>query len=265
MAKEILYKQRRPGFPKESVDAGSYRTLIEYVGLADDLRASSPNINTEWGDYIGFVTLAELEPLEASDYAILVVWVERKFDESSYEPGGGELSSTVHEIDWVDVQRPLAEHPSFRVGGGGSNALTSEDISQIEAWQKMPNPEYKKDYIFPLKPDEYKSSDASAGTDTLSANAQLFARGIQLGIEYWVDKCPVARKSETYLNGPGPTGTAGQKESPSGFPNLPSGYEWIKSGDRSVQSGGQSRWQRDQEWLGAKKVLIDVDDIFWTA
>jgi hypothetical protein len=46
---------------------------------------------------------------------------------------------------------------------------------------------------------------------------------------------------------------------------LPDGYEWRKSADRNVTAGKRTRWEKQEEWLGAKKVLHDKDEIFWEA
>jgi len=87
-----------------------------------------------------------------------------------------------------------------------------------------------------------------------------------MGIEYYIDKTPVARKSETYAGGPPPEGSAGQKEEPpDGFEGLPTGYEWIRTAERVLRRGGQTRRDRNIEWTGAKKFLVDRDEIFWTA
>jgi hypothetical protein len=48
------------------------------------------------------------------------------------------------------------------------------------------------------------------------------------------------------------------------FPGKPIGYEWLKTADRSISQGGRKRWQKIEEWTGAKKVLVDKDEIFWT-
>jgi hypothetical protein len=252
----------RPGFPKESLDASSYRNTIEYVGPYSSL-AGVVTTGIIWGEYPGRVDSATFEPIEGCDYAILTVIVERKFETADYPGSGtGELVETNYEIDWADIQRSLYEHPVFRIGGGGSAELTPEDKEAIKSWEKNPYPQYKKDYIY--SEDDY-TTELSSSSPTLSANAQLLARGIQLCVEFWIDKAPVARKSETYVNGPPPEGSAGQKQDPDDFPNLPSGYEWIRSADRGVRRGGQTKWTRDTEWLGAKKVLIDKDEIFWEA
>ena len=263
MARESIYTLMRPGFPKETLDENSYRNTIEYIGKYADIQAANCQVGITWGDYQGQVTSATAEPIEGTDYAILNVVVERKHDKGDYPGGGGEKVQSNEELDWVDVQRDLYQHPAFVVGGGGAYELTNEDVAAIKKWEQMPKPEYKKDYIYVTgKLSEW--TGGSEGTATLSANAKMFARGLEMGIDHWVDKAPVARLSEIYLGGPPPDGSAGQKETPT-VDYLPSGYEWVRSSDRGVRRGGQARWQRSIEWIGAKKVWIDRDEIFWTA
>lgn len=261
MADESIINQRRPGFPKISATAQGGMYEIEYVGDYDTLYGAA-TIGETWGDYVGYVTSANIEPIDKTDYGILRVVVEWKFGETNYPGGGtGTLTETNYELDWVDVQRSLYEHPIFRVGGGGVYELTAEDIANIKNWEKMPDPTYKKDYIFATNPETWDGS--SAGTGTLSTNAQSLAKGLEQGIEYWVDKAPVARRSQTYVNGPPPMCEAGRKEDPESFPNLPSGYEWLRSADRATMRGDGNKWNRDTEWLGAAKVLVDVDTIYY--
>jgi hypothetical protein len=263
MPNESIYQKRLPGYPKESVSGDSYLTEIMYVGIASDLRAASPNINSVWGEYPGIVTAASIEPLELTDYGVLTVNVERKFQAGDGGGGGGGgggvARETTAEIRWVDVQRSLFEHPKFRIGGGGTYELTSEDVAAIKKWQEMDNVDYKKEYFY------YKTDAESGETEALSTNAKMFARGIEQGIEHYVEKAPVAIFSTDYAGGPGPTASAGRKDTPSGVPNLPSGYEWIRDTDDSVKVGGQAAWRRSIQWIGAKKVLVDSQDIFWTA
>lgn len=262
MADESIILLRRPGYPKTSATANGTTTEIEYVGDYSTLY-SAATIGEAWGEYEGYVTAATIEPIEKTDHGILTVSMERKFDASEYPEGDtGTLTETNYEIDWVDVQRSLYEHPVFRVGGGGTYALTNEDVANLKNWEKMPDPTYKKDYIFALNPDKWQGS--SEGTATLSTNAQALAKGLEQGIEYWVDKAPVARRNETYVNGPPPETSAGAKEDlPEGFPNPPTTYEWLRSADRSSKRGDSNKWNRDSEWIGAKKVLIDKSAIYY--
>lgn len=249
----------RPGFPRLSNDGKSHRTAIEYVGLYDDLFAGCPVLGEEHGDYIGRVNLADIQPLEGTEWAILVVNVEYQFDQGD-SPAEGEKRETAYEVDWMDVQRSFYEHPKFATGG--TYALTNTDVAAIKLWEAETKIERKDLY-------KYQSTDPSNGYSAeydLTPNARMFARGIELGQEFWVDKMPVATMIETYVNGLPPAGTAGQKEDPpGGFPSLPTGYEWLRSTDRGVRAGGQNKWERTVQWIGSDQVLADVDDIFWAA
>lgn len=256
MSAADLASRMRHGFPRESVSDSAYRTELEYVGLASDLRSNSPETYSTWGSYYGIVIDSRLDPLEGTDWAILTVIVELKFEGG--EATFGEKQQTTTEVDWQDVQRSLYEHPDFSIDGSGAYKLTSEDIAAIDKWKLMSRVDYKKEYI-------YYIDETETETETLSSRAKMFARGIQLGIEYWVDKAPLARKIETYVGGPGPTSSAGAKETPTGIPGLPSGYEWLRNADRNVKKGGEGRWERTMEWIGAKKVLIDKNEIYWSA
>ena len=259
MAAESIYGKRRPGFPKKSTDSGSYRTYIEYTGLQTALIAAAPDTGDAWGDYLGSVTVSDLEPIENTVYAILSITCELQFGGSGAEMGDGEKKASIAEIDWVDVQRSMYEHPEFTINGAGAYKLTSKDISEIKLWQAEGDSELAKDYKFTIK-----SASGSNTESTLSNNAKMFARGLEQGIEFFVDKAPVARLSESYVGGPGPTSVAGQKDTPDGIPNLPTGYEWVRSADRSLQQGDRSKWQRDIEWTGAEKVLADSKNIYWS-
>ena len=260
MAHESIRTLMRPGYPKEALDEKSYRNTIEYVGKHADLKAANCRVGITWGEFPGRVTTANAEPLENSEYAILVVVVEAKFGDADYpESGTGTLEEQNHEVDWIAVQRSLYEHPKF--AEGGTYALDDEDIAALKNWERMPDPTYKKDFIYATNPDKWEGG--SEGTSTLSSNAQMLAKGILKGIEYWPDYLPVARKTGTYSGGPPPEGEAGMKETPTGFPNLPPGYEWVKSADRATKSGGQTKWRRAEEWTAAVKVLIDSQDIYW--
>lgn len=261
MAVESIYEKRIHGYPKEGVSENSYITEIVYVGIETDLRTAAPSINGVWGEYPGIVTSMNLEPLDATEYGVLSITVERKFQAG--EGGGGAAvgaaQETTAEIRWVDVQRSLYSHPEFSIDGTGTYKLTDEDIAAIKKWEDMDNVEYKKDFFY------YLTTAAEAATGTLSANAKMFARGLQLGVDYYVEKAPVAIFSTNYAGGPGPTASAGLKDTPSGIPNLPSGYEWIRDTDDSIKAGGQTHWRRSIQWLGAKKVLADSAKIYWTA
>lgn len=258
MARESIYTLMRPGFPKETSDSGSYRNVIEYVGPYKDIQKANCRVGITWGDYPGYVVDASAEPVEGTTHAILRVVVERKFETADYpESGTGTLQETNYEEEWICVSRPMLEHPEFAVGFAGTYALTSEDICAIEKWKNEEDVTKKKDF-------KYQASSGGTYSD-LSTNAKMFARGIQLGVETYDDFVPVIRETKAYIGGKPPNAEAGQKNNPPSDADGPAGYEWRKSGARRIHTGGQNRWELISEWTGCAKVLVDKDEIFWTA
>jgi hypothetical protein len=258
MAAESIIEYKKPGFPKREDTENGSNTRIEYIGDTDTIFAALPGIGEIWGDYLGFVSNVGDEPTENVD--ITDAFVVITLTQDNEEPEPGTLTSVTTEIDWVTVERPMREHPQFAIGQGGANALTARDIADFDKWKSEENtPELRETYKY------FDSQSAGGEFVDLSANAKLFARGYELGFETFEDKAPVARKSGEYVGGPPPTGNAGLKDTPTGFINLPSGYEWRKSADRATRTKGETRWQRDEEWEGAKKVFYDRVEIFWTS
>jgi len=257
MAAEPILSSKRPGFPKEGASAVGRETIIEYVGDESTLRTNSPAVGATWGDYGGRVDAVDIDPIEGTVKGILTVRMLLRFGEANYPSGTtGNEQQTIHEIDWVDVQNSIFQHKVFRTGG--TYALDDDDLIQIRRWEEMPDTALRADWKFYV-------DDTNTDTGTLSANAQACAKGILLGIEYYNEKAPVLRKSTFYLNGPPPQSGGGVKESPGSFPQISglTGYEWLRSADRSLQTGTEKEWRRDQEWLGARKILIDAENIYW--
>ncbi len=258
----------KPGYPKTQNSAQSYVTSLEYVGPKSILEAAEPPTNTKWGDYDGRVTGSEFDPFEQTDdnpnpTVVMRVTCEYFYDagEASGSGGVGTPAEESHEIEWVSVERPMLEHPQFRVGGGGANALTNQDVVDIELWRNEPSPDLRKVYKY--------TAPSASGEPTefeLTTNGKLFAAGILLGIETYPDFAPVARKTTAYTDGPPSESNAGLRdEPPNSFLGLPSGYEWRKSADRAIMSDGRNKWDRSEEWMGAEKVLVDRKTIYWTA
>jgi hypothetical protein len=251
MPAEPIASLRKPGFPKPVKTENGEATLIEYIGATSTLSAAEPAVGSSWGDFEGSVRSTSLVPAEGLDTTSELTITVELISESGEEPG--TLESETYELEWVNVARSMYEHPQFAIGQGGTSELSSVDIAEIALWQEEPDRTLKSEYQFQ---NEYYAG-------TLSANAKLFARGIELGQTVFEDFAPVARKVSTYSGGPPPTSEAGQKNDPAGFPSLPDGYEWRKSADRNVTAGKRTRWEKQEEWLGAKKVLHDKDEIFW--
>lgn len=252
MAAESILTYKKPGFPKTANTEKSYQVTIEYVGPQATLEAAEPAVNAVWGDYPGIVTGSQLSPIEGTTQCELTVNVEYNYDGAEYPTG--EQRETTIEVEWVSFQRPMLEHPEFRKGNGGTYQLDELDIADIEEWRNAP-PSLKGIY-------KYKDSNTDAENE-LGANAQKFCNGIELGLETYEDYAPVVRKTTTFAGGLPGDSEAGAKDTPPTFPGLPAGYEWRKSADRGVRAGGQTRWDRIEEWIGALKVLVDKDEIYF--
>ncbi len=254
MAESTILQYKKPGFPKEEISEKEYSTRIEYIGPQDDLEAASAGLGESWGSYPGVISTANIDSVEGSTYATLTVVVTKKTDLAS-DSTVGEKERETYEIEWVSINRPLAEHPEFY------NILTAQDLVDIDAWKNEQDPTLKAVYKYDIRIVTEGISDETE----LSTLAKKYAKGVLLQSEEWEDFSPVVRKTGFYVNGPPPSSEAGQKEDPIGVPNVPTGYEWRKSADRSLNTEGQNRWQKIEEWTGAKKVLIDKHEIFWEA
>jgi len=258
MADESIITYKKPGFPKKSLGQKNYSTSIEYVGPTATLEAAMPAIGATWGDYTGYVQSRDIEPIEGTaGYSDLKIVVAYEF--SGSDTTFGEAKEITYEIEWAPQAKSLLEHPQFRMGGAGANVLSKQDVIDIGFWENEQDATLKEAYQY----NELAATGSGAVAE-LTASGKLYCAGLMLGQDYWDDFAPVARKNTTYVNGPPTSSTAGKKDTPSGFPNLPTGYEWRKSADRSVRAGGQNRWERTEEWTGAKTILVDRDAIYWT-
>lgn len=253
MAEESIIDYKRPGYPKTQNSEKSYRTLIEYIGPHDLLSSAEPASNDQWGDYPGKVASTNLSPIEGTEHATLQVTTEYFYDNEDGQPG--EADSVTLEVDWVVLQRSMYEHPAFAPGEGGQFELNGGDLVDIASWEREEDRTLKTLYQY------------LDGTDVveLSLNARMFARGIELAQDVWEDYVPVIRRTTNYSNGNPANSTAGEKGGEPSFAGKPRGYEWRKSADRGVNDRGQTRWSRQEEWIGAKKVLSDKKRVYWAA
>lgn len=245
MAAESIISYKKLKHPEYRVSDSSVRTDIDYVGPYDTLFATLTSEllrGQGWGDYPGLVSDISIRSIEGTNPAQgeLTVSVEYALtvDGSDFGFESGTKTGVVYEIDWTVIGRPLIEHPVFR--SGGRLALSSVDLTNIAEWEKD-----------------------RGGIWVGEENVDKYIEGVLQGIESWDDFAPVLTKTTSYTGGPPPTSEAGQKDNPAGFPNIPTGYEWIKSADRSLRTGARDKWDRTEQWLGSKKVLVDRDEVFY--
>jgi len=254
MASESIVNLRKPDFPKFLNNERSKTVTIEYIGA--DTELVEPEVGDVWGDFEGTVSSVNKNPIHGTTplLAEMTVTVESSYDQGDGEEEGEALEIS-YEVEWVMFQRSMYEHPAFAVGGGGTYALTGGDIAAIEVWKNEPDVGLKSAYQYLPSPD-------AAEHEYLSANAIKFVNGIELGIESYEDYAPLVRKNTIYGKGLPATSTAGQKEDAPDITGKPEGYEWRKQADRAT-SNGKRKWDRSEEWIGAIRVLVDKDEIFW--
>jgi len=258
MAAESILTFKKPSFPKTEKTENGTATTIEYIGPSGTIDAALPKVGDAWGGYEGSVTSVTTTPTELGGYTDATVMVEITIDNDNAQTGS--LRSISYEIRWVNVERSMFEHPQFTIGGGGTNELTEGDIWDIKHWE-LPENKRENRELYEYVPE----GGGDFSVVALTTNARLFARGLELGQETWTDKAPVATKISEYVGGPPPSTDAGEKQDPVGVPNTPSGYEWRKETADSTRAGGEVRWTLTEEWIGAKKVLVDKNTIYWDA
>jgi hypothetical protein len=252
-----LEEYLKPDFPKITQGDNGTTTELEYIGEASEIEGIAI-VGASASPYAGIIKTVVSEVVEVSGLVNLRVTCEELFEAEEDTPG--ELREISYEIEWVKIGRPMLEHPQFRLGGGGDNGLEVSDVVNIEKWRNEKDEALKADFRFATDAPGYEETGQE-----LSTNAKLFAVGILMGVEEWEDFAPVARKISRYVNGPPATTEAGEKDDPTGFPNLPEGYEWRKSADRSIRAGGQRKWDKTEEWEGAETVLVDKNQVYWSA
>ena len=171
------------------------------------------------------------------------------------------IGATKFEIDWVEIQKPLYQHPMFLAAG--AKALTDADRIHVEWWEACPDAEVKAAFAYFNNNAQFISIDggevnASARSIALENNALFYAQKLAKGIDSFVVYAPVARKTAVTVERP-KKAEAGFRQTPDGFTDgLPAGYMWLKTADRFARSGTHGRWERVEEWTGAESIDTDI-------
>ena len=243
MAAESIITYLKPNYPQLGVTASANQADLLYIGPYATLLAAAPAVGASWGDYVGKVDTAKIEPISGTNplQGELTVTVTREFQADGGGSTAGVSGEVTYEVEWTVVSRPLLEHPEFRTG---DYALSATDGEKLATWQ---------------------NAKTSANRTALSAAAEKYAKAVDLGIDTYEDYAPILSKTTTYTNGPPPSSSAGVKDAGglTGFPNGPTGYEWIKSADRAVKAGKRNKWDRTEQWTGAKKVMVDKNSLYY--
>ena len=152
-----------------------------------------------------------------------------------------DSNTSIHEIEWAEVQRPLAQHKRFQ--SGGANPLDDGDWTDIDGWKAEQNQSLRKDF-------KYKHADGanfSGAIITLGDGAIEFCQKLLRGQDSYNEYTPIARLTTCTLGRP-ITGHCGTINNSPPVEGIPDSYKWLKTADRACK---RSRtWERVQEWTG---------------
>lgn len=185
----------------------------------------------------------------------------------------GGVETEKFEVDWVQMERPLIQHPVFYYDGdwtgwgafnpfpgrspGGAYFLTPDDLVALQYWEKCPDGALKgvgKYYTDPQK-------RLPSGGSTLGANAMKYVSKRLAGVEAYAMYHPVVRLTTLMFSEPdlGPCGELWTSEQLGdlGFEDLPqtdagTDYVYQQTADKRSRTGRNGKWERIREWTGAE-------------
>lgn len=255
---DIVNKQI-PGSPVDVKNTAGSFLRHTYRGDNSTLATHRPAIGADWNG--NEVAETELVQIGRSLTWQLTVLAQTP-DATPAVLGSSQISNNefpLLETDYEAVERPLRQHPAFA-------GFDETDWQAIDLWIDETDSENRKIFKY-WKRD--KDGNTTGTIQTLSAapdpdkSQQDFAAAYLLGVESFVDYAPIARKTSLYKGTSKPTSSdIGQKIVGDPFTGVPSGYQWVKRADRAVKQGRGYHWTRVEEWIGAREVLVDKDDIF---
>lgn len=242
----------RPDFPRQSVSSGGIRRTYVMRGPTATLGPLVPGIGAAFEGNI--VDSTDTERVGTSTFSDVTVVTVQAFAVTTSEVTDDQYP--FFEIDQVQIEKSLRQHPAFA-------AFSNADWQAVTAWEDEISQVAKQAYQYYLR---NKDGEAEGSALTLTGSAttgqQAFARLRRMGVESFLDFAPVVRRTTRYRGSAAPSSAdAGQKTTAPAY--APAGYEWLKTTDRVSKQGTRSTdWTRQEEWTGARKVLLDKDEIF---
>jgi hypothetical protein len=251
----------RPGHPVENQTDTSIGSIYAYRGPTSTLTTNTPVPGETWADGRPVINVSRFEITGASDYSDLIVVTGQNVGYSG-TIGSPAVEQTFYGLRYKPVQLPLEVHPEFRTGG---TALDATARRCIIGWRAEQSPTLRSEYKF-RELDSTGTPGDEVDISVVSPNALEFIKRCELGVEEYTFYLPVWRKHSIYKGSVAPSSTGiGQKETPGGTPptyGSSTAYEWVKSADDVERIGTTSRWRRVEEWEGAIKVYVDIDEVF---
>jgi hypothetical protein len=246
----------RPDYPKfVSAPEGTHAQWA-VRGLAATINPLLPAIGSTMA-YGGFnyiiekVTAEQIETSTVSDYLI-----EGYYSVPKAQTTVADEQYPHYSIDYVQVEKSLKQHPEFA-------AFTAADWIAVTTWDAETDSAARAALqYYERDKDGVAINSAIALTGSATAGQIAYATLRLKGVESFLDFAPEVTLATKYFSSDPPSAAdAGQKVSAPTY--APSGYEWLKTMDRVQKQGVRSIcWIREEKWLGARKVLLDKDEIF---
>ncbi|WP_043585373.1 hypothetical protein [Geminisphaera colitermitum] len=240
----------QPGYPREIETAAGRRVELLYRGPYAAAKAKRPKPGQTIAGVEGteglYVDQTEVYPDEAGPTASGTLKIILA------DEGGNSGASTVidkqitWEVEWVDLSRPLSQHRRYRAGG--VNALTDNDLADIEAWKNETAGDLRR---------AFKYKNGKGEEVTLTVNAQHLAKKLLRGQETYVHPAPVVRKTSRQWVAPKTT-QMGKRSAAKPYADAPDGYQWLTTADKSLHQGTRGKWERVQEFTGAEEWDADL-------
>lgn len=238
----------KPSYPTKVTDeTGIHRTYV----MRGKVSVLTP-LMLGIGQYLdgGKVYSTSIDVIETSDYIDYTVQTCVPFAQTTIEIDDDQYPAW--EIDQVQIEKDLKQHPSFISFSASDWAAIYGWEEEVDQYLKTNNQYYMRDY----------EGKRTGSVLTLSMTQAKYAYLVLRGAKSFLDFAPVVRKTSQYLGSVAPScADAGQKTTAPSY--APSGYEWLKTADRVQRQGSKSMvWMRQEEWTGARKVLLDKDSLF---
>jgi hypothetical protein len=246
----------RPDYPTFETDTSGTRATWAVRGLAATINPLLPNIGDilAYGGFNYIIEKVSAGPLATStyaDYLIMGYYSPAKTEEEVTDEQYPQFS-----IDYVQVEKALKQHPEFA-------AFTADDWVAVTTWDEETDSAAKADLQYYARDKDGKAIGSAIALTGTATTGQIGYATLRLkGVESFLDFAPEVTYTSKYFSTTPPSAAdAGQKVTAPSY--APSGYEWLKIMDRVTKTGTRSlAWIREEKWLGARKVLLDKDEIF---
>lgn len=250
------WEDQHVGPPSKHDRTGSSYTLTysaPYPAAETDRPADGQTVDGHAGVIVLSVTI---DPISAeTDDSLCFVTIELGPEERGASEGTDDPQPTFTRR-WEKLEKPLLTHPRYQTGG--ADALTNEDLAQIEAWKQEPDASLKA--VFKFKRE-------GLPLITLSANAQKAAAKMLRSTESWRFSYPVVTMVSLVKTRPlAKTSVNRTYDAPPGFPSgtfpiySPRGkrLKWVGCDDDATRQGRSGDWTQTVSFEGVEDVDTDL-------